>query len=494
MRRYGSTGRGIYGRWPRAAGFGVVAVALAAWPLTASAATIISESFTGAAVTNTHWVTGGTVGGAPMTILPCLTASTNVAQTPVHGCPTGQPAIPAGGDTPGSGALRLTDQTALESAVAVDHEARAFNANLTVDFDFYMYDKPSANTSGGDGLTFFIANGATSITTPGGDGGALGYTRNGGTAGVAGAYLGVGFDEVGNFEQTASDGTGCPSRTAPAVIPQVGLRGPGSGTAGYCFLATSGALPSPIDNVAATTRAPALRHAHIVISSPSASGATVTVSVNFGSGLQQLVSAPLPSGAPATYQLGFTSADGALTAIHEVANLVVSSPGPPQLTLTKSHSGSFAGGGTGTFTLTPGVSAAGGPEQNTVTVSDTLPSGLTLSAAPTGSGWTCSGAAGATTFSCTRPASFASPIAAGTALPAITVPVNVSGSASGSLTNTATISAPDATSVSASDTVAFTPSTPPTGAGTSLLGLGLATLGLLIAAAGVAHRRRIIRA
>jgi uncharacterized repeat protein (TIGR01451 family) len=61
---------------------------------------------------------------------------------------------------------------------------------------------------------------------------------------------------------------------------------------------------------------------------------------------------------------------------------------------------------------------------NTITVTDTLPAGLTLRAQPTGSGWTCSPSsgfpiAGATTITCTRPG----PLAVNADAPAITVPV-----------------------------------------------------------------------
>jgi Domain of unknown function DUF11 len=56
-----------------------------------------------------------------------------------------------------------------------------------------------------------------------------------------------------------------------------------------------------------------------------------------------------------------------------------------------------------------------------VTVTDTLPAG-TLNGVPTGTGWDCSASSG-TTVNCTYPASATAPIAAGTTLPSITVPV-----------------------------------------------------------------------
>jgi hypothetical protein len=66
-----------------------------------------------------------------------------------------------------------------------------------------------------------------------------------------------------------------------------------------------------------------------------------------------------------------------------------------------------------------------------VTVTDTLPTGLTATAIA-GSGWTCTLA----TLTCTR----TDVVAAGASYPAITLTVNVATSAPASVTNTATVS------------------------------------------------------
>ena len=63
----------------------------------------------------------------------------------------------------------------------------------------------------------------------------------------------------------------------------------------------------------------------------------------------------------------------------------------PDLTITKSHTGNFTQGQTGTYTLT--VSNTGGsPTNGPVTVTDSVPSGLTSTAA-TGAGWAARSAA-----------------------------------------------------------------------------------------------------
>ena len=122
---------------------------------------------------------------------------------------------------------------------------------------------------------------------------------------------------------------------------------------------------------------------------------------------------------------------------------------PADLTLTKSHAGSFSQGQNGAaYTLTvknSGSSATSG----TVSVRDILPSGLTA-AAISGSGWSCT----LSNLTCTR----SDALAAGGSYPSVTVTVNVSTSAPASVTNTGTVSGGGQTNTgndSASDVTAI---------------------------------------
>ncbi|HLA70542.1 MAG TPA: hypothetical protein VK624_03460 [Steroidobacteraceae bacterium] len=134
---------------------------------------------------------------------------------------------------------------------------------------------------------------------------------------------------------------------------------------------------------------------------------------------------------------------------------VVSATSDPavDLSVTKTHSGSFVAGGTGQYTIT--VSNGSGPnierEDNTVTVTDTLPAGLTYNSA-TGTGWTC--AAVAQVVTCTHPPL----LNEGASHPPITLTVNVLESAAASVTNSVTVSTPsfdsNATNNTATDATA----------------------------------------
>ena len=113
---------------------------------------------------------------------------------------------------------------------------------------------------------------------------------------------------------------------------------------------------------------------------------------------------------------------------------------------TKTVVGNFVlGVSTATYTLTAsnigGVATTG-----TITVTDTLPAGLTLTTASGGTGWTigtdwtCTGAAAGTVVSCTRTVA----IAASTSNVAVVIfPVTVAAAAAPSVTNVASISNPN---------------------------------------------------
>jgi hypothetical protein len=103
----------------------------------------------------------------------------------------------------------------------------------------------------------------------------------------------------------------------------------------------------------------------------------------------------------------------------------------PDLTISKSHTGSFNQGQTGArYTIT--VSNVGtGPTSGVVSVVDNLPAGLT-STGLSGSGWSCD----LGTLTCTRSDS----LTAGNSYPDITLTVNIAGNAPSSVSNTATVS------------------------------------------------------
>ena len=169
----------------------------------------------------------------------------------------------------------------------------------------------------------------------------------------------------------------------------------------------------------------------------SPSGNNVTLSSNNAS-----VSVPATVNVPAGSTTGtFTATTRAVTAATQVtisASIGITSPqtatlevnppaaNPPVLSITKTHTGDFTQGQqNATYTVTVSNGANAGPtDGSTVTVTETVPSGLTLVSMTSNGGWTCPGAGGATT--CDR----SDVLNAGASFPTITVTVNVGASAS----------------------------------------------------------------
>jgi uncharacterized repeat protein (TIGR01451 family) len=122
------------------------------------------------------------------------------------------------------------------------------------------------------------------------------------------------------------------------------------------------------------------------------------------------------------------------------------------LTIQSSHTSVFTRGQTGvTYTLTVSNGSGAGNTAGTVTVSEILPTGLTL-ASMAGSGWTCSAP------TCTR----SDALAGGSSYPPITTTVNVSAAAAAQLTNRASVSGGGASPAGAGDlTVVAASSRPP---------------------------------
>ncbi|HKU89710.1 MAG TPA: hypothetical protein VJP84_07940 [Steroidobacteraceae bacterium] len=132
---------------------------------------------------------------------------------------------------------------------------------------------------------------------------------------------------------------------------------------------------------------------------------------------------------------------------------IVSATSDPAVNLgvTLSHSGTFVAGQTGQYAITVSNAAGVEREDNTVTVTDTLPTGFSYASA-SGTGWSCSAAGQVVT--CTH----APTLNAGASFPTLTLTVNVTENAAASSTNSVTVSTPsfdsNATNNTATDVTA----------------------------------------
>lgn len=235
---------------------------------------------------------------------------------------------------------------------------------LSITFDFYSY-----GGNGGDGLSFIVLDGSVgTVTKAGGFGGSLGYANRSDTGapipGIAGAYVGIGFDEFGNFSTATEGRVGGPAPTPEVGLGKDSIAIRGSVSENYKFITGAGGLPS-IDNPIPNdpNRDNAKRSARIDL---TAAG-LLSVKVDFNkdgdfddlgetNAALQNVDVKTANGGtlPTTLRFGFAAATGSATNIHEVGNFKATTSSGVVLATTPTQT---VGGGTGNSTdkLTGGV-------------------------------------------------------------------------------------------------------------------------------------------
>jgi len=400
----------------------------------------------------------------------CLTAGTNTTLTPVPDCQS------SGGDANGFGALRLTDNAGNQVGTIFSNVTLPTADGLDVTWDSYQY-----NGTGADGISFDFAaaNPANPAppTTTGPNGGSLGYVTDGGNNGMPNGYLGFGADVYGNFENTSFGGSTC-TQSSPAKPESMGVRGPGNGTTGYCLLGqVSLSSPLTLDSKSATSRTGLAVPEEVVINSTGSAVTASASNISVPAGDYLFATEPLSSGhaggtwessigalptdpigvpagwlgtngVPQALAFGWAASTGGSNEFHDINNLQATSlqTGPIlSLTNTDSGNGVLLTNSSDSVTLTPGVSTSSTVnETDTVTVTDTFPSGLIPTSA-SGTGWTCSVAG--QNVSCTLPAGNVAP---GASFAAITIDVTASATP-GLFANTASVTSTDGAPASATD-------------------------------------------
>jgi uncharacterized repeat protein (TIGR01451 family) len=440
---------------------GLAGLALAALAAPLRADVLVDEGFTGPTSSAPLRVGGSFV--------PCLTASTNVAQPSVPGCAAGQPSIPPGGDPDGSGTLRLTDNGHDRSGFAIYRRVLPFTSGLRMTFTAFAYNGTRVPGYGAaDGISVFFTDGSVGAERPGAFGGSLGYAQKSidfdatvpDLPGIPGGYLGVGIDEFGNYaNDREARGYGCANRVDRNIHPNyITLRGPGQpGTdwlRGYCVLDRAPA-PGVLDQPDATLRtAPGVAHTYRIEVDPLGrpdgnpnQNAHVRVFADMGNdgSFVPVLDAPLGQDPPATFELGFGSSTGQGTNIHEIRTMRVETIEQlPHYTLVKRHTAAMRAGERGAFGLQATLAADGGVAYAPVTLHDPLPAGMTVAEPPRGDGWDCAATiVGTGTVDCAHPASLEHPLRPGTALPPLAIAVQLAPDIADHVVNRAELTGPE---------------------------------------------------
>lgn len=425
-------------------------------PPVAGASVLFDEDFTGGDV-NAPFQVGGT-------FTPCLTASQATAQTPIPGCPTGQPSLPPTGDIAGTGALRLTDNVQRRSSYVIFGDSLPFTAGIRFLFDAFAYNGsivPGFPNHGADGISVFIKDAQVPEQAPGAFGGSLGYAQSNDDfdspysapatiPGVPGGYFGVGIDEFGNFaNDREARGYGCDTRADRNLHPNtVSIRGRGfPGTdwlQGYC-LRESVVASQSIDQVNAPLRtAPGVARRYLVeVDPPSDPAARIRVFADYEPDgvFTPLLDVAVPPDPPTSFEFGFGASTGQATNIHELRAVKVESIDPlPLYSLRKRHRGDLVAGRDGTFFLRASLLSTGGPARAPVVINDRLPAGVTVRAIPRGNGWDCSSTViGSRRARCVYDITPDDPVSPGTPLPRITLPVSLAPDMVGDFVNRAVL-------------------------------------------------------
>lgn len=198
----------------------------------------------------------------------CLTAKT-------RGCTSTKDSTAIQGHK-GNGYLQLTDNNESAKGSVLYNQPIISKNGLHVSFDYYMYHTNSSGLSTpGDGIGFFLVDGAATLQQTGAAGAGLGYATNDedGTGrkareeGVAQGILGIGLDRFGNFSTQHASGTtnrvtggdDCGQWKNPTGSNSITLRGKGIAdnekwTKGYCIV-TSRKVANGLDTKAATNAA-----------------------------------------------------------------------------------------------------------------------------------------------------------------------------------------------------------------------------------------------
>lgn len=293
-------------------------------------------------------------------------------------------------DPNGDGWLRLTTRSGYQIARAL-YTGSSFPSSqgVTVEFSYISW-----GGNGADGITFFLYNAANDMSGAV-YGGSLGYCYG------AGAYLGIGIDEYGNFSAQSPASDACPagSNSPGFQADRIVIRGPTAPANGNQFVA-SAATPGSIDSPGATSR-PAVSRMRIALVPNGSGGYRVSTGLGQnGAAITSLSSnVNFPYAAPANLRMGYAASTGGLNNIHEIRDLVTSTPADIVVTKTVSAP-TILRGLPVSYTVTvlnndinpvdggnqsPAIPAAHAPD-----ITDTFPAQLQNAT------WTCAATAGST--------------------------------------------------------------------------------------------------
>lgn len=254
-----------------------------------------------------------------------------------------------------NGWLRLTNDLTNQKGYAYIDTSFPSTLGVYIDFEYKIWRSRNDNTyHGADGISLFLFDADVKEFRAGGFGGSLGYANHASTPGMAGAYLGIGIDEFGNFATRDDNKTGGVNKLQPNSIT---LRGTAANNWNYLTHKSLGASASEnginsVDYNTRTANRPVddtfYRRVKIYIdpigttTSPKYRiRALWRTSVN-GSDSELIVyetSDPIPQ----KLKLGFAASTGGGFNYHEIRNLLITTPGGFRVTKSVDKANAIVG-------------------------------------------------------------------------------------------------------------------------------------------------------
>ena len=243
-------------------------------------------------------------------------------------------------DPVNDGWLRLTPSSGNQKGYAYVNSPFPSTMGVIMEFEYKTWRSSSDSYNGADGFCVFLFDAATPTFATGGYGGSLGYAPNtsaGVTTGLSGGYLGVGFDEYGNFSNGNEGRVGGIGLKCNSIT----MRGPTTSNATttnryltYTQLQTSASSnANSIDwNTVTTTRptdATFFRKIKITILPTGTGSYVITVywQTSTSGSYTQLLQYTTTDVPPANLKLGFAASTGGGFNYHEIRNLYITTLG-----------------------------------------------------------------------------------------------------------------------------------------------------------------------
>lgn len=244
------------------------------------------------------------------------------------------------------GVLRLTSNQLNQRGYIYIDVPFPSSYGLKVEFEYFSYGGTGLSLA--DGLSMFLFDGDAKTFGVGGFGGSLGYAQRDGEPGLSNAYLGIGWDEFGNFGNSSQQKNGGFAGIGQSdLVPNaVVLRGPGNGNSGYPFVVGKKTMTTGPDGL--------LPGGQFEISSGGAGTSRVTDRNAVGYRRVNLELEPNPNGigffvilsmvvttqpnlsrqitifeypynfpSPKNLKIGFAASTGGFSNFHEIRNLIV---------------------------------------------------------------------------------------------------------------------------------------------------------------------------